>query len=269
MSDHQRTAINDNPDDAITALTLWQPWASLIAEGVKTIETRSWKAPDDLIGDTIAIHAAARKPRRHVPVGDWLPYRAGDAGPYRMEHYAQGVPGAPQSPVPLPLGAIVATARLVDCIPMLDADATVPEPWMPHLAPNRGKPGWSHWQGPNVHVVVESTGRNPWIIRDITGQVPYGDFAPGRWAWMLDDVAKVEDRCPWCGGDSHDPNGHRGELCPLCAHPGTEPHERGRVAGPIPAKGRQRLWRWSPVDNGHAETPEDPHRNGSHRDGAS
>ena len=27
------------------AISLWQPWASLVAEGVKTIETRSWAPP--------------------------------------------------------------------------------------------------------------------------------------------------------------------------------------------------------------------------------
>ena len=39
------------------ALTLHQPWATLIALGIKTIETRSWPPPRDLIGQTIAIHA--------------------------------------------------------------------------------------------------------------------------------------------------------------------------------------------------------------------
>ncbi|WP_148133944.1 ASCH domain-containing protein [Candidatus Formimonas warabiya] len=33
--------------------TLWQPWASLIAEGYKKIETRSWKAPEKVIGQRI------------------------------------------------------------------------------------------------------------------------------------------------------------------------------------------------------------------------
>ena len=37
------------------ALTVRQPWASLIALGVKTIETRSWRAPKALIGERIAM----------------------------------------------------------------------------------------------------------------------------------------------------------------------------------------------------------------------
>lgn len=42
------------------AVSLWQPWASLIACGAKTIETRSWPAPRTVVGQRIAIHAAKR-----------------------------------------------------------------------------------------------------------------------------------------------------------------------------------------------------------------
>ena len=39
------------------AITLHQPWASLIALGIKTVETRSLPAPALLVGQTIVIHA--------------------------------------------------------------------------------------------------------------------------------------------------------------------------------------------------------------------
>mgnify|MGYP001448991868 CR=1 FL=1 len=43
------------------AITLWQPWASLVAVGAKRYETRSWPAPKTLrVGDLLAIHAAGR-----------------------------------------------------------------------------------------------------------------------------------------------------------------------------------------------------------------
>jgi activating signal cointegrator 1 len=45
------------------ALTLWQPWASLVAMGVKKIETRSWTTK---YRGPIAIHSARRFPP------DWL-----------------------------------------------------------------------------------------------------------------------------------------------------------------------------------------------------
>lgn len=46
---------------AISAITLWQPWASLVIEGAKSHEFRKWPAPKHLRGQRIAIHAGARK----------------------------------------------------------------------------------------------------------------------------------------------------------------------------------------------------------------
>lgn len=42
------------------ALTIWQPWASLIVHGFKRIENRTWAPPADLVGTTIAIHAGKK-----------------------------------------------------------------------------------------------------------------------------------------------------------------------------------------------------------------
>lgn len=42
------------------AITIWQPWASLIAIGAKPYEFRSRRPPAALIGQRIAIHAGAR-----------------------------------------------------------------------------------------------------------------------------------------------------------------------------------------------------------------
>lgn len=46
------------------ALTVWQPWASLIAIGAKPYEFRGWPAPRFVRGVRIAIHAGARPLRR-------------------------------------------------------------------------------------------------------------------------------------------------------------------------------------------------------------
>ncbi len=47
------------------ALTIHQPWASLIIAGRKRFETRSWRPGREMIGTRIAIHASARPwPRR-------------------------------------------------------------------------------------------------------------------------------------------------------------------------------------------------------------
>ena len=42
------------------AINLHRPWATLVALGIKNVETRSWPAPARLIGQTIAIHAGNR-----------------------------------------------------------------------------------------------------------------------------------------------------------------------------------------------------------------
>lgn len=47
--------------ERIPALTVWQPWATLIAAGAKPFEFRSWPAPARLIGKRIAIHAGMHR----------------------------------------------------------------------------------------------------------------------------------------------------------------------------------------------------------------
>ena len=44
----------------VPAVTVYQPWASLIAIGAKPVEWRGWPAPSRYVGARIAIHAAAR-----------------------------------------------------------------------------------------------------------------------------------------------------------------------------------------------------------------
>jgi activating signal cointegrator 1 len=47
----------------IPAMSLWQPYASLVAAGLKPFETRDRRPPAHLVGARIAIHAALRKPQ--------------------------------------------------------------------------------------------------------------------------------------------------------------------------------------------------------------
>jgi hypothetical protein len=44
------------------AISIKQPWASLIAHGIKDIENRTWKCPQKYIGQRVLIHAASSKP---------------------------------------------------------------------------------------------------------------------------------------------------------------------------------------------------------------
>ncbi|MEN5084312.1 hypothetical protein ABE438_17665 [Bosea sp. TWI1241] len=55
----------------LDCITVWQPWASLIAIRAKPYEFRGWVPPKAMIGRRIAIHAGAR-PVRKAEVSDLL-----------------------------------------------------------------------------------------------------------------------------------------------------------------------------------------------------
>ena len=40
------------------AISIKQPWASLIAHGIKDVENRTWKCPKKYIGQRVLIHAS-------------------------------------------------------------------------------------------------------------------------------------------------------------------------------------------------------------------
>lgn len=177
-------------------LTLHQPWASLIALGVKTIETRGHSTN---VRGRIAIHAAARPPDA-LYVGD---YTVGylDPKPATRRMWNTVEFGAV---IDLPLGAIVATANLIDCIPMVEWGE---DPTHSHLT--IGNDGhlrlWRYapegarraWQAYDPATRASNGGTN---IDDRTDQLPYGDFAPGRFAWLLEDIEPLEVPVPFRGG---------------------------------------------------------------------
>lgn len=178
------------------ALTIRQPWASLIAHGVKTIETRSWSTK---YRGPLAIHAGKAKPERSeegcgVPVGhDWLPVEDFD-GSWRLEHFARGCTGAPYD-IDMPLGAVVATCTLADVVPI--------------VALSGCRDGSPHVCLPGDGALAHSRLSQPWpdgeTEHNVTDQLPFGDFTPGRYAWLLTDIVPCD---------------------------------------PVPAKGRLGMWDW-------------------------
>lgn len=129
------------------ALSLTQPWATLIAIGAKRIETRSWSTS---YRGPVAIHAAKAMPAwaRDFAFAD-------PAGPALA---AAGIL-LDDDCTALPRGAIVAVARLTDVVP-----------------------------------TEQITAMSQGLLRH---EIDFGDYAPGRYAWVLADVValKAPVRC--------------------------------------------------------------------------
>ena len=82
------------------AISLLQPWATLLVSGQKKIETRSWKT---LYRGPIAIHAS-----KEFSTGAKL---LCDMEPFRSALLAAGF----ESPEQLPMGKVLGTTKIVAC----------------------------------------------------------------------------------------------------------------------------------------------------------
>ncbi len=89
------------------ALSIIQPWASLIALGAKRIETRSWRT--EYCGP-VAIHASKRFPEDCGILCFDEPFRT------VLSDYLREIHGSRVAY--LPTGSILATVDLVDCLPV-------------------------------------------------------------------------------------------------------------------------------------------------------
>lgn len=169
------------------ALTLHQPWASLVAAGVKQIETRSWSTS---YRGPLAIHAG--KKRIHFGGITYLKGTIFDR-PQVVDRRTLRLPSGVEVPHPdiddWPKGAVVATAELVDVVPV--------NAWR---ADPRGD-GWGY--------AVLNAGACVWVDEndslaprigewqsDVSDQLPFGDFTPGRFAWLLDNVRRLDEPVP-------------------------------------------------------------------------
>ena len=54
------------------AISIKQPWAYLIAAGIKDIENRTWKCPEKYIGERVLIHANAKPLANGKCISHWL-----------------------------------------------------------------------------------------------------------------------------------------------------------------------------------------------------
>jgi hypothetical protein len=123
-------------------LTLTQPWATLVAVGVKRIETRSWTTK---YRGPIAIHAAKGFPK-------W-------AREFTLEPECyEAVRG--RSDGPYVLGAVLATATLVDVLPTVSV----------------GCLSGVFDDYPELKTIREMS---------------FGDYSEGRYGWVLENVQQL------------------------------------------------------------------------------
>ena len=127
------------------AITIWQPWAEMVAAGIKQNETRSW--PTKYRGP-IAIHAAKKS----------IQVSCTEVSDEAMEVICRrlNLSGVFNSPDTFPMGCIVATANLTDCIKI------TPE----------------------------------YIATLSSDELTLGDYTVGRYAWVMKDTKKLDSPIP-------------------------------------------------------------------------
>ncbi|MDA8335257.1 MAG: ASCH domain-containing protein [Peptococcaceae bacterium] len=140
----------------IASLTLRQPWASLIAQGAKQIETRSW--PTSHRG-LLAIHAAKRNPPDLRALIAHEPFLSALAGLNPGDY----------------MGKVVAVVELVDC-KLITSDNIPPEP----------ERSFGDYQ----------TGRFMWILRSVRrlAEPVTARGKQGLWIWEVpEDIRILKD----------------------------------------------------------------------------
>lgn len=143
------------------AISLWQPYATLIAIGAKSIETRGWGTR---YRGPLLIHAAKKKDRDALALQS-IP------GVFRTALARGGIFG----PHDLPLGAIVAEAYLLECVRVMPYSVTRRAVWR------------------------VGTRSRDWRVPPAEPELSFGDYTPGRWAWLLVDVEPLRKPIPWRG----------------------------------------------------------------------
>jgi activating signal cointegrator 1 len=136
----------------VKCLTLTQPWATLVAIGAKSVETRSWNCHH--IMKPLAIHAAKGFPGWAKQLCFTEPFVSALRDVPGWERY-----GGEEIIKSLPLGVVLCVCRVF---------------------------------GTRTTDVVKSAlaaGNSEWYRSVFTRrELAFGDYSPGRWAWMLDHI---------------------------------------------------------------------------------
>lgn len=155
------------------AITIWQPWASLIAVDAKRFETRSW--PTNYRGP-IAIHAAARSVksimREIFPLGQWSYHPDYNDKLMLEKELRKALSPNGLKLYDLPTGSIVAIADLVECWEIVEVDQSL----------------YGYFR----------KNQEPSFLRymSIDNEIMFGNFDKGRFAWQLENVKMLKTPIP-------------------------------------------------------------------------
>lgn len=139
------------------ALSLTQPWATLVAIGAKKIETRSWKTS---YRGPIAIHAAKGFPRLSRRYCEQAFMQQALGWPRILNSKSNELQALMDS---LPKGFVIAIADLLDCRKVVE--------------------DYTDW-----HATMGGYTKAP-----LEPEVNFGDYEPGRFAWQLGNVSVFPD----------------------------------------------------------------------------
>lgn len=87
------------------AITVKQPWASLIVEGIKDVENRTWKCPEKYIGERVLIHAGAKS------ANFWSSPNAGI-----IDGFLRSISKGGTDWSDYPKGTIIGSVEVVECV---------------------------------------------------------------------------------------------------------------------------------------------------------
>lgn len=169
------------------AIVVRQPWATLIALGVKSIETRPGPPngpmrPEGVRGlpgcslergERIAIVAGAQKD--DVGKTGWAPW----APLMDIANHGMIRPDLR----PLAFGAVVCTVTVEDAVPVYETPTGFREAAMTWV-----------WRASSDRAYLRTRAYSAGGIteRPISGELPLGDFTPGRWGWLLGGVQQTD-----------------------------------------------------------------------------
>lgn len=144
-------AITPAAGSSIRAISLWQPWATLIGLGLKTYETRGW---DGKYSGWVAVHAAKKWSKEQAEFVDNI-CREG-----LLEREAAST---------MPRGGFVAIARIVQCIP---TENVCPDQRTADELERTGR-------RPTCVIPLDAPERR------------FGDYRAWRYAWQLADIMPI------------------------------------------------------------------------------